>query len=75
MYPLPSCLLELDIGLLLPVGLEFSPSFPSSQAFWTQTELYCLLYWVSSLQRADHGTAQPPESCEPILPQNKSPHI
>ena len=41
------------------LGLEPSIS-PLVSGPWTQTELHHQLFWVFSLQVADHGASQPP---------------
>lgn len=68
----PSSALRLgDIGAPSPWAFELrqrllplAPWFSASGFGW---ELYHQLLWASSLQRADHGTSQPPESPKPML--------
>ena len=52
--------LELGLRLLALVVLEFG------------MELHYLLAWASGLQKADHGTSQPPQLYEPTTHNNKS---
>ena len=38
---------------------------PWFSGLWTRTELYRRLSWFSHLKTVDHGTSQPPQTCEP----------
>ena len=65
--PFPTSLPGISSHLLWPSLRDLNHHLLGCSGFCTQIELHHQPSWVSSLQRADHGTSQPPLSSQPPL--------